>query len=49
MPVAFRNPALFNLPVPDSPLLVGFELFTQAVSFGGSICLHCAYECAVGR
>ena len=26
----------------------GFVFYTQAGSFGGSICLHCAHECTIG-
>jgi len=48
MPTAFGNPAIFGLSVPNDPTLAGFVFYTQAASFGGSICLHCAYECTVG-
>jgi len=34
--------------VPNDPSFTGFVFFTQAASFGGSLCLHCAYECTIG-
>ena len=48
MPLALGSPAVFALPVPNDPAVSGFVFYTQAASFGGSICLHCAYECTVG-
>jgi len=48
MPISLGNPALFNLPVPSDPFFAGLVIYTQAASFGGGICLHCAYECVIG-
>ena len=48
MPTALAIPAVFSLSVPYDPALGGLEIYTQAASFGGSICLHCAYHCVVG-
>ncbi len=48
MPSAFGNPAIINVLVPNDPLFAGFVFYTQAASFGGTICLHCAHECSVG-
>ena len=48
MPSGFGVPAAINLPVPINMLFCGFNFFTQAASFGGSICLHCAWDCTIG-
>ena len=48
MPLSLGTPAVFSMPIPHQPLYPGLVVFTQAASFGGSICLHCAYECTVG-
>jgi len=42
------NPVSFSMPVPLILSFCGLRFYTQAVSFGGSICLHCAHECTVG-
>jgi hypothetical protein len=49
IPTVVGNPASFNLPVPNDPSLSGIVFYTQAASFGGSLCLHCAFECTVGN
>jgi len=49
MPPGYGDPALIDLPVPNDPAFSGFIFFTQAASFGGSVCLHCAHECTVGH
>ena len=48
LPTSFEDPAPIRLPVPNDPTLAGFVLYTQAVSFGGGICFHCAHECTIG-
>jgi hypothetical protein len=48
MPSGFGNPAAISLPVPINLLFCGFPFWTQAASFGGGICLHCAWECTIG-
>jgi len=48
MPFAFTDPAVFSFPVPSDPIFAGLVFYTQAASFGGGMCLHCAYECTVG-
>jgi len=48
MPSAVGSPAVFNLPVPGDAALVGIEFYTQAASFGGGFCLHCAHQCTLG-
>jgi len=47
-PSALGDPAVVHLPVPGDPMFSGFVFYTQAVSFGGSLCLHCAHECTIG-
>lgn len=48
-PVAVGDPAYFNIPVPYDPSLLGYALYTQAVSItGGQKILHCAFECHLG-
>jgi len=49
MPSRLGDPALFSLFVPNDPGLFGLPFFTQAASFGGAICLHCAHECVIGN
>ncbi len=48
MPIGYGDPAAIMLPVPNDLRLAGFVFYTQAVSIGLSLCLHCAYECMVG-
>ena len=48
MPSSIGSPAIFTLPVPNDPIFAGFDFYTQAGSFGGSLCLHCGYACTVG-
>jgi len=48
IPVALGDPAAFVLPVPADPAYIGIAFYTQAASFGGGICLHCAYQCTMG-
>jgi len=48
LPAAVGAPAVFTLPVPIDPAFAGLVFHTQAASFGGSICLHCAHECTIG-
>jgi len=47
-PSGTGNPATIHLPVPSDVQFCGFAFYTQAVGFGGSICLHCAYACTIG-
>lgn len=47
-PLAFGNPAVFNLPLPSILFLVGFDAYIQPVSFGGGFDLHCAAKVTVG-
>ncbi len=47
-PLAFGNPALIDLPVPGDPQSCGLAFYTQAASFGGLVCLHCAHACTIG-
>ncbi len=48
-PSALGNPAVFAVSVPNEPRLAGLVFYSQAASFGGSLCLHCAHECTVGH
>jgi len=48
-PSGMGNPAVIALPVPGDPWFAGFVFYTQAASFGGSLYLHCAYECTIGQ
>jgi len=48
MPIVMGNPAHFSLPVPSDLIYSGIAIYTQAASFGGGVCLHCAYECTLG-
>ncbi len=48
MPSGFGNPTLIDVPVLTDPVFAGLVFYTQALSFGGSMCLHCAHECTVG-
>jgi hypothetical protein len=48
MPAGIGNPATITLPVPINMLFCGFGIYVQAASFGGGICLHCAYNCVIG-
>ena len=48
MPTAFGNPAVIALGLPINLAFCGFTFYVQAVGFGGSIILHCAYACTVG-
>ena len=47
-PGGMGNPAVIDVRLPSNPDLAGFLFYTQAVSFMGSPCLHCAYECTIG-
>jgi len=48
VPSALGNPAVIDVPVPSDPQFSGVVFYTQAASFGGSLCLHCAYQCMIG-
>jgi hypothetical protein len=48
MPSGFGNPAIISIGVPTNMFFCGTVFYTQAASFGGSICLHCAYTCTIG-
>ena len=48
MPAGIGSPAVIALPVPINMLFCGFVFYTQAASFGGGICLHCAHTCTIG-
>jgi len=47
-PSGYGDPVIIQVTVPNDMQLCGFVFYTQAASFGGGICLHCAYECAIG-
>ncbi|MEW6074250.1 MAG: hypothetical protein AB1726_16860 [Planctomycetota bacterium] len=48
LPFDLGDPAVISLPVPIDLTLCGAPFSVQAVGFGGSITLTCAYDCAVG-
>ncbi len=47
-PCAFGNPAIISVPVPMDPGLLGMDVYTQAVRFGGGIDLTNAQDQVVG-
>ncbi len=48
MPSGVGDPAVIDLPVPSDVQFCGFVFYVQAASHGGSLCLHCGYECTIG-
>jgi len=48
MPSGIGTPTVIDVPMPSDPSSCGFVFYTQAVSFVGPLCLHCAYECTIG-
>jgi hypothetical protein len=47
-PVFIGAPVNFSLGVPINLGLIGMQFYVQAGSFGGSIILHCAFDCVIG-
>ena len=47
LPTAFGNPATISITMPLNLAFTGFPFYVQAIGFGGSIHLHCAYWCVV--
>jgi hypothetical protein len=47
-PSAFGSPAILPIGVPINLAFCNFNFFTQAISFGPGIELHCAFDCIVG-
>jgi hypothetical protein len=48
IPGGVGDPVTFDLSVPGDPALSGFVFYTQAASFVGGFCLHCAHSCTMG-